>query len=32
MAHIQLDRQLTPAEADSLHAFMVALTDKARAK
>jgi cytochrome c peroxidase len=31
MAHIQLDRQLTPDEADSLLAFMHALTDKARA-
>jgi len=32
MAHMQLDRQLTPAEADSLHALTFALTDKARAK
>ena len=32
MAHMQLDRQLTPAEADSLHALTFALTDKARVK
>ena len=32
MAHMQLDRQLTPVEADSLHALMFALTDKARVK
>jgi len=32
MAHIQLDRQLTPDEADSLLAFMHTMTDKARAK
>lgn len=32
MAHIQLDKQLTPDEADSLLAFMHTMTDKARAK
>jgi cytochrome c peroxidase len=32
MAHMQLDRELKPDEADALSALMNALTDKARAK